>query len=58
MKSDISAEDILERANSVSRPVKVPNVVVGYIADLIIKLAKQKIKKQLSTTARSPSILT
>ena len=44
MKSNVSAEEILERANSVPRPIKIPNVVVGYIADLIIKLAKEKVK--------------
>jgi hypothetical protein len=45
-KSYISADDILLRANSVSRPLEVPNAVVGYISDLIQKIAKEKVIKK------------
>ena len=44
-KSYVSAEDILNSANSIARPVEVPNAIVGYIADLIIVVAKAKVKK-------------
>jgi len=47
-KSYVSAEDILLRANSVPRPIEVPNAVVGYISDLIQKIAKEKITKEKS----------
>jgi len=42
-KSFVSADTILETANSISRPIMMPNAVVGYIADLIINIAKQKV---------------
>jgi hypothetical protein len=45
-KSYVSADDILLKANSISRPIKVPNVIVGYISDLIQKIAKEKIIKE------------
>ena len=45
-KSYVSADDILLRAYSVSRPLEVPNAVVGYISDLIQKIAKEKVIKE------------
>ena len=45
MKSYISEEDILLRGNSIPRPIKVPSALVGYIADLVQKLAKEKVKR-------------
>ena len=43
-KSYISADDIKDTPNSITRPIKIPSAVVGYIADLIISKAKQKVK--------------
>lgn len=40
-KSYVSADSILE-TNTDSRPVYIPNAVAGYVADLIINLAKKK----------------
>ena len=42
MKSTKSAEDIIETANSKPRPIKIPSMVAGYMADLIIQMAKNK----------------
>lgn len=44
-KSTKSAEDILETANSMPRPIEIPSVIAGYIADLIINMAKYKKNK-------------
>jgi len=43
MNSKQSADTILETANSVPRPVVMPSAAVGYIADLIINMAKHKV---------------
>jgi hypothetical protein len=48
MKSTKSAEDIIETANSKPRPIKIPSMVAGFMADLIIHMAeykKHKIKR-------------
>ena len=45
MKSSVSAFDILETAKSKPRPIEIPSVVAGYMADLIINVAKNKSKK-------------
>ena len=42
-KSFVSADIILETGNSVPRPILLPSAAVGYIADLIINVAKQKV---------------
>jgi len=42
-KSFVSADTILETANSIPRPIMIPSVAVGYIADLIINMAKNKV---------------
>ena len=41
-KSIKSADYILENAKSKPRPIGVPSVVAGYMADLIIHMAKYK----------------
>jgi hypothetical protein len=43
MSSKQSADTILETANSIPRPINMPSAAVGYIADLIINMAKQKV---------------
>jgi hypothetical protein len=43
-KSYISEDHILDSANSIPRPIVLPSAVIGYIADLIIAAAKQKVK--------------
>jgi hypothetical protein len=43
-KSYASADDIKESENSIPRPINIPSAVVGYIADLIIAKAKEKVK--------------
>lgn len=45
MQSTKCADDILETANSKARPIEVPSVVAGYMADLIIHMAKYKKSK-------------
>ena len=40
-KSYVSADTILE-TNTDPRPVYIPNAIAGYVADLIINLAKKK----------------
>lgn len=47
MNSTVSPDTILETANSVPRPIVLPSVVIGYTSDLIIVLAKQKVKNHL-----------
>jgi hypothetical protein len=42
-RSFVSADTILETANSVPRPIALPSAAVGYVADLIINIAKQKV---------------
>lgn len=42
MKSTVSADDILETAKSKPRPIQVPSIVAGYMADLIIHMAQYK----------------
>jgi len=42
-RSFVSADTILETANSVPRPIGLPSAAVGYVADLIISLAKEKV---------------
>ena len=42
MKSKVSADDILETAKSKQRPIQIPSIVAGYMADLIIHMAKYK----------------
>ena len=44
-KSYVTADDIRETQNSVPRPIKIPNAVVGFIADLIIAQANKKVKQ-------------
>ena len=50
-KSYVTADDILETPNSVPRPIKLPSAVVGYMADLISSLAKEKVEKLRSSSA-------
>jgi len=63
-RSFVSADTILETANSVPRPITLPSAAVGYVADLIISIAKQKVtvagtlertRIDQSSTASSPS---
>ena len=42
-RSFVSADTILETANSVPRPIALPSAAVGYVADLIISTAKHKV---------------
>ena len=50
MKSYVSKDDILEKANSVPRIIQVPSVVVGYIADWCQQVAKMKSTRMNSTS--------
>jgi len=43
-KSYTSAEDIIDNAKSIPRPLELPSVTVGVIGDLIIKILYSKIK--------------
>ena len=54
-KSYASVDDIKESANSVPRPIKIPNAIIGYMADLIIARAKYKVKGSVSTSSVSTS---
>jgi hypothetical protein len=45
-KSYTSADDILDSAKSIPRPLELPSVTIGFIGDLIIKILDSKIKKQ------------
>ena len=54
-KSYASVDDIKESANSVPRPIKIPNAIIGYMADLIIARAKYKVKGSVSTPSVSSS---
>ena len=45
MNSNVTPDTILETANSVPRPIVLPSAVVGYMSDLIIRLAKEKVEK-------------
>jgi hypothetical protein len=42
-KSYANPDTILESANSIPRPIYIPNAVAGYIGDMIIKIAKHKV---------------
>jgi hypothetical protein len=35
----------LDEANSIPRPIIIPKAVAGYFADLLIQIAKSKLKK-------------
>jgi hypothetical protein len=54
-KSYASVDDIKESANSVPRPIKIPNAIIGYMADLIIARAKYKVKGSVSNSSVSTS---
>ena len=43
-KSYTSADDILDSAKSIPRPLELPSVTIGFIGDLIIKILDSKIK--------------
>ena len=45
MNSTKSADDIIETANSKPRPIKIPSMVAGFMADLIIHMAEYKKNK-------------
>ena len=41
--SDVTKDDILYE-NTIPRPIQIPNAIVGYFGDLILSLAKYKVK--------------
>jgi hypothetical protein len=41
--SDVTKDDILYE-NTESRPIQIPNAIIGYFGDLILSLAKYKVK--------------
>jgi hypothetical protein len=53
-KCSLTADEIISNANSIPRPIEVPNVIVGYIGDLLIKTAKAKIKEKSKISQPQP----
>jgi len=54
-----TAENIIESANSISRPLELPNVTIGFMGDLIINIIKIKadsIKKSRTLASRTNPI--
>ena len=43
MNSNVSKNDILEQQTK-ARPIIIPNAIIGYFGDIIINIAKYKVK--------------
>ena len=43
ISSDVTKDDILYE-NTTPRPIQIPNAIIGYFGDLILSLAKYKLK--------------
>jgi hypothetical protein len=48
-KSYTSADDIIDSAKSIPRPLELPSVTIGFMGDLIIKILDSKIKETKKT---------
>lgn len=48
--SSVSPDDIKESSHAKSRPIEIPNVVAGYMADLIISYTKEITKAKSADT--------
>ena len=46
-KSYVTPEHIMESAKSEPRIIYIPNALAGFMSDLLISLAKEKIKKSI-----------